>query len=86
MLTSVILWAVAHLLVNGDVPSLVLFGGLGLWAAGSILLINRAEPNWKKPKPGTARGDVIYLVASAAGFAVITGLHMLLGPAPFPGT
>ena len=34
MLTGVVVWAVAHLLVNGDVASLVLFGWLGLWAVG----------------------------------------------------
>jgi uncharacterized membrane protein len=28
----VVIWAVAHLLVNGDTPSFVLFGGIGLWA------------------------------------------------------
>ena len=32
MLTGVVVWAVAHLLVNGDVASLVLFGWMGLWA------------------------------------------------------
>ena len=36
MLTGVIIWALAHLLVNGDLASIVLFGGLGLWAAVSI--------------------------------------------------
>ena len=32
MLTAVVVWAVAHLLVNGDQASLVMFGWLGLWA------------------------------------------------------
>jgi uncharacterized membrane protein len=32
MLTGVLVWAVAHLLVNGDRPSLLLFGSMGLWA------------------------------------------------------
>lgn len=85
MLTAAILWSVAHLLVNGDVPSLVLFGGIGLWAIGSILLINRAEPKWVKPKPGTAAGDLRHVLISAVAFAVIVGLHMLLGPKPFLG-
>ena len=30
MLTGQILWSVAHLLVNGDLASIVLFGGIGL--------------------------------------------------------
>ena len=32
------LWAVAHLLVNGDLPSLVLFGGLLVWALVEMAL------------------------------------------------
>ena len=31
MLTGVILWALAHLLANGDSRSLLLFGGLLIW-------------------------------------------------------
>jgi uncharacterized membrane protein len=85
MLTGVTVWAVAHLLVNGDVPSLVLFGGLGLWALGSMVLINRAEPKWKPPPRGNAAGDLRLVAISAVAFVVIVGLHMWLGPTPFPG-
>jgi uncharacterized membrane protein len=31
-LTGVALWALSHLLATGDLRSLVLFGGIGLWA------------------------------------------------------
>ncbi len=33
-------WAVAHLLSNGDQRSLVLFGGLGVWAIAAMIGIN----------------------------------------------
>ena len=46
-LIGVCLWAGAHLLVNGDMPSLVLFGGLLLWALAEIVLINRTP--WTRP-------------------------------------
>lgn len=85
MLTGVLLWAVAHLLVNGDTPSLVLFGGLGLWAVAEMVLINRAEPKWKKPPPGNAMGDLRLVGISAVVFVVIVLLHMWLGPRPFAG-
>jgi uncharacterized membrane protein len=85
MLTGVILWSVAHLLVNGDTASLVLFGGMGLWAIGSILLINRAVPKWVPPKKGTAAGDLRLVAISAVVFAVIVGLHLWIGPSPVPG-
>ena len=35
-------WAIAHLLVNGDLASILLFGGLLAWAVSEVILINRA--------------------------------------------
>ena len=85
MLAGLLIWSVAHLLVNGDVSSLVLFGGLGLWGIAEMAVINRAEP---VPAPfidGTARGDIKLLVISAVVFVVIVGIHTWLGYWPFPG-
>ena len=65
--------------------SLVLFGGMGLWAVISILLINRAEPRWTPPHRGTAAGDLRLVLIAAVAFVVIVGLHMWLGPSPFTG-
>ena len=42
-LMAVKVWAVAHLLVNGDTPSFLLFGGMLAWAVVQMVLINRAE-------------------------------------------
>lgn len=42
-LTAVKSWALAHILVNGDLPSLVLFGGLLAWAVVSVILINKQD-------------------------------------------
>lgn len=86
MLTSVIVWAVAHLLVNGDLASVLLFGGLGLWAVASMLLINAQEP-WARPAPGGHRGDAINLAVSLVLFGVIVGVHTwLIGHSLFTGT
>ena len=85
MLTGAVVWAIAHLLVNGDVASLVLFGGLGLWAIVEMVAINRAEPKWKRPAPGNAKGDAIFVVGTLVVYAVIIGIHMLIGPSPIPG-
>ncbi len=84
MLTGALIWAVAHLLVNGDVPSLVLFGGLGLWSIASMLLINRDEPAPAPYTEGTVQGDIRLGVISLVVFAVIVALHIWLGPTPFP--
>lgn len=85
MLWGVVVWSIAHLLVNGDVPSIVLFGGLAIWAVASMLLINIQDGKWERPAPGPASGDVKWLVISAVVFAVISGIHIWIGPSPFGG-
>ncbi len=78
------LWAIAHLLVNGDLASIVLFGGLLAWVPVQITLINRAEPDWTPPPRGTWSKDAMFLVASVVLMGVIGYIHGLIGPSPFP--
>lgn len=83
MLTGVLVWAAAHLLVNGDLAALILFGGMALWAVSSIILIDRASP--RGPVAAVpVRADVKLAVISLIVFAVITGVHAWLGVWPFP--
>lgn len=86
MLTGVIVWSGAHLLVNGDYASVVLFGAMAVWAVVEMTMINYAEGDWARTEPGPARGDVRLLVISVVVFAVIAGLHIGLGHNPFLGT
>lgn len=79
MLTGFFLWTVAHLLVNGDVPSFVLFGALGVWALVEMAVINRAEPHWTPNSKGAIKKDAIFLAASVVLLAVIGYIHGLLG-------
>ena len=85
MLWSVVIWAVAHLLVNGDLASIVMFGWLGLWALVEIVLIN-AQAEWKRPAPGPLRSDAIALVIALVLYGLIAGVHIWLGYNPFQGT
>lgn len=85
MLTSVIVWSVAHLLVNGDLASLILFGVLALWALVEMRVINRAEPDYVAAEPGTVAGDIRLAIITLVVFAVISGIHAWLGYWPFPG-
>ncbi|KIN63677.1 NnrU protein [Sulfitobacter noctilucicola] len=83
-LLAVKTWAIAHLLVNGDLASILLFGGLLAWAVGSVIMINRAEPAWTPPahagRPTYIRLAVITLVI----VAIVTAIHSWLGVWPFP--
>ncbi|MEL6582451.1 MAG: NnrU family protein [Pseudomonadota bacterium] len=84
MLTGALVFGLAHLLVNGDLASIILFGGIAGWVILQMIVINLAEPEWVRPKPGPVSGDIRLLIISAVLFAVITALHSWLGPWPFP--
>jgi len=85
MLTGFKIWAVAHLLVNGDLASIILFGGLLAWAVAEVILINQAEPNWTKPvRSGTYAMDVLFFGGSIVVLILIGLLHGWLGVWPFP--
>ncbi|MGR3323113.1 MAG: NnrU family protein [Pseudooceanicola sp.] len=79
MLTGFLLWTVAHLLVNGDVPSFVLFGGLAVWAVAEMVVINRAEPEWTPPPKGSIGKDAMFLAISVLLLLVIGWVHTWLG-------
>ncbi|PRX33746.1 NnrU protein [Meinhardsimonia xiamenensis] len=85
MLTGVFVWATAHLLVNGDLASLVLFGSFLAWPVVEILLINAREPQWTPPQGGSATGTLRLVVISLVAYAAIAAVHMWLGHNPFPG-
>jgi uncharacterized membrane protein len=74
-LAGVATWAAAHLLSNGELRSLVLFGGLGLWAITAIGFINRRDGAWEKPEPQPMAGEWKPLAAAIVGFAVLYMLH-----------
>lgn len=74
-LTSIVVWAVAHLLANGDMRSLILFGGLGLWALVSMPLINKRDGARETPEATPMAGELKVLIGAAVFFAVIFFLH-----------
>lgn len=84
-LTGVAVWSLAHLISNGDSRSLILFGGLGLWALLEILLIGKREGIWVKPYGPALSVEVRGIVISAVVFFVLVGLHpWFAGVSPFP--
>ncbi|SPF77826.1 NnrU family protein [Pseudoprimorskyibacter insulae] len=85
MLAGFGLWCLAHLLVNGDLASIILWGGLWAWAIASVKIINAAEPNWTPGPKGSISKDAMFFVASIVLLGVIGFIHGLIGPSPFPG-
>lgn len=84
MFTGTILWAVAHLLVRGDLTSIVLWGGMILWALAGWIVSNRNAPGYTRFAGGTVKGDVILAVITVVVYAVIVLIHGWVGPNPLP--
>jgi len=74
-LTGVALWGGGHLLANGDVRSLILFGGIALWALLEMAFINRRDGAWQKLEPLPLSAELKPLVAAAVAYAVLVFAH-----------
>jgi uncharacterized membrane protein len=84
MLLGVTVWAFAHLLVNGHLAAIVLFGGMIAWSNVHIAIINAREGPWQRPEPGPVSGDIRLIVITLVVYAVISAIHAWLGAWPFP--
>ena len=82
MLTAVKTWALAHLLVNGDLASILMFGSMLAWAVWSVILINKAE-TWDKPEIINTGRDWVFLGAAVGFFALMIAGHLWSGVHPF---
>ena len=82
-LTGFKTWAVAHLLVNGDLASVVLFGGLLAWAVVAVIAINRATPRPAPPPPAPMGKEIGAVVGAVIVTGVVSGIHTWLGYNPF---
>jgi len=82
-LTAVKVFALAHLLVNGDLASFVLFGGLLAWAVGEVILLKRAGVPWSPPHPVPVKKEITAIIATVIVTAVVMGIHYWLGVTPW---
>ena len=82
MLTGVIIWAATHMMVNGDVVSIILFGSFVVYSVVAIILINQ-RPDDKDIVQDTQESipiekDAIVLGIAVAGFLLLLWLHETL--------
>lgn len=82
MLGAVKVWALAHLLVNGDLASVILFGGMLAWAVFDLIKINKMQ-EWARPAAGPVMYDIGYAFVSLGLFGAIAWVHTYLGYWPF---
>jgi len=72
MLVGVKLWALAHLIANGDLGSIILFGSFLAWAVyDRISLKHRGDAAPPKPPPSGYRNDFIAVAAGTLVYFVL---------------
>jgi uncharacterized membrane protein len=82
MLTGILIWAVFHLLANGDLASNILFGAFALWAVFAIL---SAEYRGKRlgSGQGSLKVDLAGAMVGLLGYALVFYFHeSLFGVSP----
>jgi uncharacterized membrane protein len=80
-LVAIKTWALAHLIANGDLASIVLFGSFLAYAVYDRITLKRRQPTSliELPGPGSKRNDVIAVVLGTALYlAFLLWLHPLL--------
>lgn len=83
---SVKIWAFAHLLSNGNLADVLLFGAFLAWAILSFSAARKRDRAEAKVYPaGTMQGTIVSVVAGLAIYAAfVMGLHTwLIGVRPF---
>lgn len=86
MLAGTKVWAFAHLLSNGTLADLLLFGGFLVWAVVCFVSMRKRDrAAGKTYRAGTVKGDVIAVVIGAAAWAAfaVWGHLWLIGVRPF---
>ncbi|GBD48581.1 NnrU family protein [Methylopila sp. Yamaguchi] len=83
MLAAVKLWAFSHLCANGDLPSVLLFGGFLAYGVIARILLKRHERahgaparrgSWQNDVVAVALGTVLYALFGAFLHAVLIGV------------
>lgn len=87
MFAAVKIWAFAHLLANGSLADVLLFGSFLVWAiAGFAVSRRRDRLNNIQRSSGTAKSDITTVLAGVVSWAVFAMfLHtLLIGVSPLP--
>lgn len=84
MLLATKLWATAHLLANGNLADVLLFGGFLVWAVADRISLKRRVPRAKAELPAGRFNDAIALVGGLVLYGLtVAFLHRwLIGVSP----
>ena len=87
-LDAISTWALAHLIANGDLASIILFGSFLAYAVFDRIALKRRPATGlvTAPETGPGRNDVISVVGGLLLYVVfLVWLHpLLIGTSPLP--
>ncbi|MGL4285032.1 MAG: NnrU family protein [Phreatobacter sp.] len=79
MLVAVKAWSLGHLLANGDLASILLFGSFLAWAVAARISLKRRPDAVEPPSAPWGTGDVIAIVGGLAAMVVfMLWLHPII--------
>jgi len=86
MLAAVMLWALAHLVSNGTLADVLLFGAFLVWAVADRMSFKHRPARAIRPAPTSSLNDVIAVAAGLAIYVVFAlRLHARwIGVSPLP--
>jgi uncharacterized membrane protein len=86
-LVAIKTWALAHLIANGDLASIILFGSFLAYAVYDRITLKRRKPTSLigVPASGPPRNDIIAVGLGTVLYMVfLVWLHPLIGTTPWP--
>jgi uncharacterized membrane protein len=84
MLVGVMIWALAHLLANGDAGGMLLFASFFAWAVYDRIAVATRGDLGAAPQSDFTRADVLALAIGTVVYAAVLALHpWLFGVNPF---
>lgn len=75
MLVAVKAWALSHLLVNGDLGSILLFGSLLAWAIYDRIAVKRRGDTGPAPVASFGRNDILVVAIGTVAYGAFAFLH-----------
>ena len=75
MLVAIKAWALAHLLANGDLGALLLFGAFLAWAVYDRIAVKRRGDMGASPVAGFTNGDMIAIAIGTVAFVAMFWVH-----------
>jgi uncharacterized membrane protein len=78
MLVAIKIWALAHLLVNGDLGGILLFGSFLAWAVYDRIAVKRRGDTGAARVAAFTRADLVALVVGTLAYVAMIFLHPIL--------